>query len=464
MDGSIVFALIGVLAAIYAFLDKYRREDLNLRTTKVDIFVSVTALLYMIAIVIQPILRELNLVFPWAWQLGFNEENSLFLLGLFLLGYWFKKLFDKKLPFSKIVIWKNAVSEKIRHGDIDQASLAIAKFQGQILANKAPDELKIAVKESLRYRRLVESLVQVDPIFLLKFIHKYGVDEDVLTWTFEYLILNEDSLLRIELKDTQNFSPGAGFFIDDKSAILDFLFNNLEVARTCEVYRPLGNTITSFIKRQKTDYYSEYDSEFSYGSIKWGCPIFNGILFFHIMVSKAILQDSQDHFWLMYLEYFTEEILSAKNPAISADPTSEFPSRFDYLIYEIVSTYCDWMNMIRELENECSLSQQKICYWVLVSCGTTFYHILESENIASSQKEYFVSMIVRILNDFDNGGLSPYAKLLVSSMLQGTGMKVDSYVLSVLANAYSEIDHVLRDSASTVAQIIDNPKLVVRIR
>ncbi|MDH8618503.1 hypothetical protein QIH36_27970, partial [Klebsiella pneumoniae] len=66
---------------------------------------------------------------------------------------------------------------------------------------------------------------------------------------------------------------------------------------------------------------------------RWDCTIFVGLVFFDVMVSTAIFKRSKYHMWLTYYRDFLEEILENHEISGGIDINSEFPVRFDYLIY-----------------------------------------------------------------------------------------------------------------------------------
>lgn len=110
------------------------------------------------------------------------------------------------------------------------------------------------------------------------------------------------------------------------------------------IWKPIGDYTTSFIKKQKgTDNFYNSSYDYNYEDDRWQCPIYISICLFQVMVSKAIFDRHQDHMWLMYVEYFVNEILDNYEPKSDIDLEREFPTHFDFLIYSVISTCCDWV-------------------------------------------------------------------------------------------------------------------------
>ena len=157
--------------------------------------------------------------------------------------------------------------------------------------------------------------------------------------------------------------------------------------------------------------------------------------------------------WLSYLEYFVDEILNVidRNPA--ADLESEFPTKWDYLLYLIFSCCENWCGAVRNLE----LSQEKAKnrhvypeYCACTSMGRLLRKILISRKTTERQKRYFLEITLRLMRELDHAKLSLYSSVIFNSCVRECDhSKIDLEAVNLLRSVYGQVDHVLKNAEST---------------
>jgi len=173
---------------------------------------------------------------------------------------------------------------------------------------------------------------------------------------FKELIRNEKSILYHEIKCSQNTVLGTcrRFLIEEQNKILYSLFSDLHVAHNIGyrfgIWRPIGEAVMKVLDTkysQRFDDYNEYRANLGLtlrSNLK--DPVFCGITFFDIMITEAIYQRFQSHFFLYYYEYFIDKICRNFQINDAADPAAEFPNYYAVLLKSIIYNMRDWVQLI----------------------------------------------------------------------------------------------------------------------
>jgi len=267
-------------------------------------------------------------------------------------------------------------------------------------------------------------------ILLLDIQERYDFSEEY----FRQLILDRSSILYLEIKKNQNLSGRHRYRLPKVNRLLRHIFYDVHVAEELGVWRPIGEQMIAELDRlhhgDDGDHYNGPLEDYRERG-RWKCPLFIGIRFFDIMVSEAIDQNIQWHMWLYYFTDITNRI--CRNYYIDpqkVNPNYEFPTPYSFLLYEMVSTLCNWINKVRELPAEqenallktVSLQHQngnpiKSSILVLGECLRT---ILITENIPARQKRYFGSIVLDLYFEFiRQDALSRYAEVLRAVLVAG---------------------------------------------
>jgi hypothetical protein len=206
------------------------------------------------------------------------------------------------------------------------------------------------------------------------------------------------------------------------------------VAKKLSVWKPLGDYSLSFLDSQtRNPSQHEYNQDMGdyYEISKWKCPIFITIRFFDIMVSEALYQNVQWHMWLYYFPLLVKRIernYSPQGPLVRK--ISEWPTKYSYLLYQVVSTMCSWVRALRDIpstqENVVLNSQDtenengNIPKSTILALCRCFRFIVNSTNISSEFKNYLLDSLFSLYFDIlfyeDYKG---YADVLKYALIQG---------------------------------------------
>ncbi|WP_419820428.1 hypothetical protein [Acinetobacter sp.] len=265
---------------------------------------------------------------------------------------------------------------------------------------------------------------------------------------FKILIANKDSPLYRELKDNQHCTPDTGYRIEEENFILKHYFSDSKQAVKVKIWQPIGNYVRKYIKEQEGEinFYNTYCDDFSFSDERWECPIFTGIQFFDLMVKSAIYQKTDEHMWLNYYAYFSDEILKNIDRSVNNKIDSEYPLKFDYLLYELISNCSEWVDAANYLYNDkvksiVAIESASECL------GTMINKLLVSDKFDENKKAYYLEIVLRLMRDLDSKGNERLSTEIFNSIV-GIGM-FSSRNLAWLKDVYQNVDHVLRLSGST---------------
>lgn len=265
---------------------------------------------------------------------------------------------------------------------------------------------------------------------------------------FKILISNTNSPLYRELKDNQHFNPDTGYHIEEENFILKHYFSDSKQAIKVRIWQPIGNYVCKYIKEQQGEinFYNTYCDDFSFSDERWECPIFTGIQFFDLMVHSAIYQKSDEHMWLQYYTYFSKEILKNIDRSLNGEVDSEYPLKFDYLLYEIISNCCGWVAASNDIYN--NEVKSVVAIESASEClGGILKAFLLSDKLDQKQKTYYLEIVLKLMGELDSKGNNRLSKKIFNCIVD-----VDvssSRDLFWLKNIYRNVDHVLRLSGST---------------
>ena len=194
-----------------------------------------------------------------------------------------------------------------------------------------------------------------------------------------------------------------------------------------------------------------------YENGKWKCPLLITIRFFDIMVSEALYQNIQWHMWLYYFPIIVERIERNYSPqGALIKEISEWPIKYSYLLYQVVSTMCGWVRALRDIpssqDNVILKSQDtenengNIPKSTILALCRCFRFILNSENISPEFKNFLLDILfslyfdIRILEDYKG-----YAEVLKIALIQGgeyyLGKNRESYIEQIII-AFNSFDSI----------------------
>lgn len=307
----------------------------------------------------------------------------------------------------------------------------------------------------------VDSLVRLRPYFGIKIL-----ELDVREIRYEFsdhflraLLLNRSSVLYWEIKNNQNTMAVHRYAIPETNQLLFYLFRNVKTAKSLGAWQPVGehaiSVLDSLTLSSQPDPYNHPLLDYRERE-QWECPLFISIRFFDIMISEAINQNVRDHMWLYYFRYFVERICrNSRVEAFDDSSIDEWPSRYSYLLYEIVSAQVRWIETITEIDRtqENSILEStdptedggnpiKSSILCLADCA---YLFLTCENLSFRFRKYLIDIVLRsYLKLRADEELEDYAECFWKAILQGGSYERTPFnkYLGNLLKAFVERDNV----------------------
>jgi hypothetical protein len=221
-----------------------------------------------------------------------------------------------------------------------------------------------------------------------------------------YLAEDTKSILYHEIRNNQNLKSGYEYDIPTKNRLLHFFFKDCSVAEKNAVYRPIGEFVINELdivgSKISTDGYNEPMGDFfEYG--QYESKLTMGIRYFDIMVTSALYQNIKLHMCLYYYTYFAKHIIQNIVPKENiANHHEEWPTKYHYALYEMVSCLCKWISCVDHilLTNEYKLLEASkdsnnliIQKSSMLTLGQVLKYILNSPKVSDDFKQYIMNVV-----------------------------------------------------------------------
>jgi hypothetical protein len=506
MDASGLFTVLGIFVAIITLISEEKRQDFFLRASLGYWLFFLALNLLALGVIYSNVITTVTKLKPINYFWGFDEKTAVLTSVIIMSFLFIYKLLGKKLPRLQYNKWSNISYRLLREKKYHILSFLLEKYIDQFLkiVNKNTTYEKFYNYVSRNSRDSIEEILSFPPVqisrirkikrfiftkilsflpteigckpLLYQSIEKLLKSSGFLSYLvethplipvkltsspsflqideftdnfFKYLISNKNSLLYREIKDNQHFMYSTGYRIQPENFILSHYFSDPNVAINANIWKPIGDYICKYIKEQngKDNFYNSYCESFSYTEEPWECPIFVGIQFFDIMVKTTIYKKINDHMWLMYYEYFLNGILDNIDRSKNSEIWQEFPLKFDYLIYCLVSNCSEWVVAANYLYegNSKILPIERASYCL----GGLLRKILLSTNIAVRQKIYHLEILLKTMRDLDLKAQNHLSQQIFHTLVREYQDGPKDLDLTWLKNTYLMVDHVLRISGST---------------
>ena len=506
--GALITAL-SILLATYSMLPEEKRLDIKIRISILDACFVLSLIVGILIVVYSPVILTVTQMRPIPWIWGFNAElaSFTFLLGILVFAGW--KLFSSKIPTSCFQKWSKESEQLLRERKFSQLGYLLNKYHEQLysvvkhevwyvryrekispkinllslyasgeelvlekegdlvvrvkdkyhdlkkwIVNIIPDksmcqeEVRVSISKLLKSRLFVSYLAESYPMIGAKATSlRLPDDDEFRTYFFEALISNPHSILYRELKDAQNIPFDLKYDIDQGNQLLSYFFTDANVAKNVSIWQPIGNWVKAYINEKAPEKYNQSNDYYSDTDERWESPIYIASRFFYVMVTAAICQRVKDHMWLMYIDRFVGVILENLNRKEGVDLNREFPTRFDYEIYNLFSICDDWLDLIQSIDIE-GVSYNDLCdypeFWAAQTMGQMLRRILRSDKMTNNQKTYFLDIIVRRVSHLENTGCSFYGDLVLDGCLKDDIYAGnDQHVIDEMKDAFNNLDQGL---------------------
>ncbi|WP_339726090.1 hypothetical protein [uncultured Paraglaciecola sp.] len=508
MDFNGLIAFLGLAVAVFTVMPKYKKLDLRLRLNRIDLGLLGSGFLVLLYLLYLPVLRELQLDFdlgPWLW--GFNQEiftNSVLVLLVVYFAIRLKTtkisrgnidkandlfeqlLFDKK--YDELVelldrhveaIIRVQASDSIRNTlsklllpslDVDQLfsrntepESKLFKLKSKLAMTLAHEDECCEVAEVLllrlfKHEALIQRIAYNKPYLGIRIIQQdlnKWTKEEFITRYFCELIDDLSSIYYFELNHTQTLHGMSRYEISKSSKLLHYLFSNVTVAESLEIYRPVGEKVCDLLETNQAliKRYNEPLGRF-YDVERQKCPIDNSLHFFNLMIIESLFQGVRWHMWLYYCDSFSKSIIGSMNPTKDVDFSLEWPTPFHYLLYQVVDHLIQWLDAVQYLEGDASNAKVKeepksdnssIPQCSAICLGRVIWQIFDSGLITNEFKTGMLEKVLRFISGHQQiESMSRLCKLVENTVIQrGNNPKLDSNYLALLAELYHDVDHVI---------------------
>jgi hypothetical protein len=281
---------------------------------------------------------------------------------------------------------------------------------------------------------LVEAMAKTRPYLGLQLLRIWKGHEvfDFLGLYTRALLKNPRSIFYAELQDNQNISTR--YQLRESGQFLQFFLADAKVAYDFRVYKDIGDYALSYLdevaRDRERDPYNKDVGDFREYE-QWQSPLFATVRFFDIMVREALFQDVPSHMWLYYLPLLMKKIVrNYKVVDPLADPDSEWPIRYSYIIYEMISSLRDWVEAINELPPEHhnsvlesqypSHENNNIVKSAIIALGECSWFILNGNELGEKFQDYLMDIIFELYFELRKSARSePYANVLALAVNYG---------------------------------------------
>jgi len=331
MSADSLVAVIGLFLGFYAIAPRWLQLDLNLRRGRRHlalVFVALLAVYYL-------------LLFPIFLAAGLSPKLGLYRWNVSLLNI-------ADLP--KSIPQANAVNNA---GFLAANQRQIMKFSPWHRATQDEDSQKARdiLSSILLSDAAVRSLVKRSPHLGIRLLR---IDlNPVFDFSKSYIqgmIESPGSYWYRELRASDNASNRYDI---EPNGVLEFLLGDIQTASRLRVYGTVGDWVVNELNRRAR--LAEDDFNWAIDDFdrvdKWSSPVWTSIRFFDIMILEGIWQDFRGHLWMYYMTSFVRCIV--RNCRFDRDPLviikSVYPTRYCYLLSEIVRNVLKWISQINDL-------------------------------------------------------------------------------------------------------------------
>lgn len=282
--------------------------------------------------------------------------------------------------------------------------------------------------------RLVQALVRTRPYLGLDIIREWEGAFDFVSLYLKELLRDHTSVLFQEIAKNQNINLTHRYILPESNPILHFLFSDAKHAKDLRVYKPVGDYAIAYLdelaRNSGDDPYNWALGDFQ-ESGAWSSSLFIAIRFFDIMVQEALHQGIEWHMWLYYMPPIVERIV--RNYRLDdplADPDSEWPIRYNLLLWEIFSCLRNWIESIEDLpldQANVKLKSTRADHEngnipkssILALCECTRC-VLESDNLTERTKRDLTNWVINLYFDLrSHSQLEGHAAVLRQALSQG---------------------------------------------
>lgn len=286
----------------------------------------------------------------------------------------------------------------------------------------------------------IEAISRIRPYFAIRILENNYFSEwaDFFNVYMKCLLRNPQSILYFEVSNIQQSSGKRDKEISKSNRLMRFLLNDAKKAEKMSVWKPIGDEVLHFLEERSAfpeeDTYNFPINDFGGADDEIeSSPVYLGIQFFDIMVTRALYQGVEWHMWLYYFHIFVEKIIQNYNPHSSVDLLREYPTRYSKFLSRIINVYEEWIESAKDLVP--SKQANVILHSIdnlhdngnipkssIIDLGFSLERILLAENISERFKQYLMDIVFRLYFELRKDSVTEdYGKVLFS-VLKGKGL------------------------------------------
>lgn len=474
MDFTSLLTVIGTFISIYEISEDHKKRNFIFKFGPYDLILVALIFLQFIYFILVESYIEIKLeenkmyVVP---QIGGISCSFLIVISVLILIIAMSLYVIYKLNNDQIIMkgefiknLQSKFNEKRYDVIISDLSIFYENFnkKPKLKKDNSDDEKLLSgfLNTILREKEFIAEMFNKNPFLALKLLDNELVSDKKFVFSLyaNYMIQNKNSLFYRELYE--NF--------EGETHLLNFLFDDVKKCETLLAWQPVGEMVIEYIRNQRL---KEVDKEnFIEGILeekRWESPIYNGIVFFDQMVSKALNQNYDHHMWIFYFDYFVKEIL--ENVSYYDEKNNEFNNMYEYYIYSMFS-FCDhWIRYIKtndySVETELTSIERdtnNIIKAAIISMTQSLSDIANSSNLRRSFKIYLRDVYLELYFDF---AVSPqklqseYSTVIKSCLEDRLSSKKEKKDLwDLLNSAFIDFDFIPVEQKENGSQKIDEFK------
>jgi len=358
------------------------------------------------------------------------------------------------------------LSQSQRFGDLASAIRSILAVSKDLFPvyQREKDAAKEVVHEVLLNAKTANGIIEALPYCALRF---YGTNFYEFHEFFEHylttLMQDKNSVLYHEIRHNQNIDHRRAYQLPNRNRLLAFLFQDCSIAERLAPYKPIGDAVIAELdarfQSQLPDSHNGPMRNFDQEG-KWESRVFVGIQFFDIMVVSALKQGIRWHMWLYYVSTFAEQIIRNLDPdSKHADQRAEFPTQYHFILYEIVSTLCNWIALVESipldqpniiLESAAATHENgNIPKSAMLALGRVFNEVHTSDVIDDGFRRYLTEVVFgRYFKLHAQQDFRLYSEALLNAIRNGgysMSLASEEYSTSLL-DSFNQIDLIPFDS------------------
>jgi len=316
------------------------------------------------------------------------------------------------------------------------------EMSSRIHEYQAPETANEIVSGILLDHNIVRVIAAERPFLALRILDKpFYQKDDFFDCYMRALVKDTRSVLYHEVRNNQNLQNHCEYDIPKSNRLLHYLFNNCSVAEELGAYKPVGDYVIKILDELNdsphSDQYNKPMGEFAEKG-QWESELLLGINFFDIMVTSALHQNIKWHMWLYYYSYFVEKIIKNMTSMDSfTDQPIEWPSRYHFAIYRMISNLCKWIDAVKYLPSDQENIQldserpdnengniPKSC---MIALGEITKNLLVSGKLDERFQQYIMDIIYRTYFELiKSQETSHYAQAFINSIQSGGHYMLDT--------------------------------------